>query len=444
MKRVELHTLGCKLNLAETATIGRQFSDRGFRKVDQSEQCDVFVLNTCTVTEKADRECRQLIRRVVRKSPEAFVIVVGCYAQLRSDEISSIPGVDLILGSKEKLRIFDYAHDFKKIGIAHTKVSSLSEYEGIDGASSIGYDERTRAFLKIQDGCDYSCSFCTIPLARGESRSVPISSIVLQAENIVEQGYKEIVLTGVNVGDYGRKDSADLLTLLQSLVNVSGLERIRISSIEPNLLDNQLLDFWLNEEKVCKHFHIPLQSGSDDVLKMMRRRYQRNLFEDRILAIRKYLPQAGIGVDVIVGFPGETDDMFEETYCFLRDLPVSYLHVFTYSERPSTDASKMNDQVRTDVRSKRNERLRALSVRKRRLFYEGFRYREVEVLFEQEQKDGVLSGLTGEYVRVLVPGNSDLINSILKVQIQEVEDDVCRGLITNVELVSPRREVIGI
>lgn len=444
MKRVELHTLGCKLNLAETATIGRQFSDRGFRKVDQSEQCDVFVLNTCTVTEKADRECRQLIRRVVRKSPEAFVIVVGCYAQLRSDEISSIPGVDLILGSKEKFHIFDYAHDFKKIGITRTEVTSPSEYQGIDGASSIGYDERTRAFLKIQDGCDYSCSFCTIPLARGESRSVPISSIVLQAENIVEQGYKEIVLTGVNVGDYGRKDSADLLTLLQSLVNVSGLERIRISSIEPNLLDNQLLDFWLNEEKVCKHFHIPLQSGSDDVLKMMRRRYQRNLFEERILAIRKYLPQGGIGADVIVGFPGETDDMFEETYCFLRDLPVSYLHVFTYSERPSTDASKMNDQVRTDVRSKRNERLRALSVRKRRLFYEGFRYREVEVLFEQEQKDGVLSGLTGEYVRVLVPGNPKLINSILKVQIQEVEDDVCRGLITDVELVSPRREVIGI
>ncbi len=444
MKRVELHTLGCKLNLAETATIGRQFSDRGFRIVDHSEQCDIFVLNTCTVTEKADRECRQLIRRVLRKSPEAFVIVLGCYAQLRSDEISNIPGVDLVLGSKEKFHIFDYAHDFKKIGITRTEVTSLSEYQGIDGASSIGYDERTRAFLKIQDGCDYSCSFCTIPLARGQSRSVPTSSIVFQAENIVEQGYKEIVLTGVNVGDYGRKDSTDLLTLLRLLVNVSGLERIRISSIEPNLLDDRLLDFWLNEEKICKHFHIPLQSGSNDILQKMRRRYQRNLFEDRILAIRKNLPQAGIGADVIVGFPGETDEMFEETYRFLRDLPVSYLHVFTYSERPSTDASKMNDQVRTDVRSKRNERLRALSNRKRRLFYEGFRYHEVEVLFEQEHEDGVLSGLTGEYVRVLVPGNSDLINSISRVFIQEVEDDVCKGSLTEVKLTSQIREVIGI
>ncbi|KKU52025.1 MAG: 2-methylthioadenine synthetase [Parcubacteria group bacterium GW2011_GWA2_47_10] len=424
MKRVAFHTLGCKLNLAETSTIGRQFVDGGFEVVKIDQKADVCVINTCSVTERADRECRQIVRRALRHSPEAFVIVIGCYAQLQPEEIASIPGVDLVLGSKEKFDIFRFANGFSKSGEAQAVVSPLQDVDTFSIASS-------------QDGCDYSCSFCTIPLARGASRSLEVTPTVSQAREIVAAGYKEIVLTGVNVGDYGKKIDTNLLALLRDLVAVEGLERIRISSIEPNLLSDELLEFWLGNEKLCKHFHMPLQAGSDELLKGMRRRYLTDWYADRVSTIKSAHPDAGIGVDIIVGFPGETDELFEETYRFLVELPVSYLHVFTYSERPHTHALTLPDHIEPRLRFERSERLRILGAKKRRAFDLSFVGSTVEVLFEGESDHGWMTGLTGEYVRAKVPTEYDLSNQIRKTKIKHFGEEGCIGELVDTSFPQP-------
>jgi len=430
MKRIALHTLGCKLNLAETAAIGRHFTDRGYDVVGLDDAADVVVINTCSVTERADRECRQLVRRALRHSPDAFVAVVGCYAQLQPREIASIPGVDLILGNKDKFNVGAYVGEGKKRSQPEIAVSCIEDFHETFVASSVGYDGRTRAFLKIQDGCDYSCSFCTIPLARGKSRSIPAETILTEAQRAAAGGYREVVLTGVNVGDYRGEKGTHLIELLRLLTAVSGLERIRISSIEPNLLSDELLDFWVSEPKLCKHWHIPLQSGSDAVLRLMRRRALSETYRDRVTTIRRAVPSAGIGADVIVGFPGETDDLFEETYDFLRDLPVTYLHVFTYSERPNTPAASFDLRVEPRVRAARSERLRSLGLRKRRLFYESFVGRTVAVLLETKHAGADCSGLTEEYVRVRVRAGGGRTNSIVPVTITGASDDYCVGTLS--------------
>jgi len=427
MNRVALHTLGCKLNFAESSTIGRQFTERGYRIVSADEPADVCVINTCSVTERADRECRQIVRRALRRSPASYVIVIGCYAQLRPAEILAIPGVDLVLGTKEKFHLFQYTDGFRKSGKPAAFVSPIATLESLDSASSIDSSDRTRAFLKIQDGCDYSCSFCTIPMARGASRSLSPQAIVAEAKEIVLAGYREIVLTGVNVGDYGKKMDNRLLGLLAGLVRVEDLARIRISSIEPNLLHRELLEFWLGSDKICKHFHIPLQGGSDDLLRGMRRRYLTGLYADRVSAIKAARPCAAVGADVIVGFPGETDKLFEETYAFIVDLPISYLHVFTYSERPNTPAASFPGQVEPRVRFERSERLRILGAMKRRAFYESFVGSNVKVLFESGKEDGWMTGLSEEYVRVHVSTSENLVNQARDVRITSVIEKGCIG-----------------
>lgn len=448
MKRVAFHTLGCKLNATESSSIGREFTGRGYELVDIDQPAEVCVINTCSVTERADRECRQIVRRALRHSPEAYVIVIGCYAQLQPEAIASIPGVDLVLGAKEKFELFTHAGGFEKKPATKVSVSPIGDVETFGTASSIGFDDRTRAFLKIQDGCDYTCAFCTIPLARGASRSLPVAATVAQAVEVAAAGYKEVVLTGVNVGDYGKKIDTDLLALLRTLVQVDGLERIRISSVEPNLLTDALLDFWLDHPKLCNHFHLPLQAGTDDLLKGMRRRYRTSWYIDRVHRIKASRPDAGIGADVIVGFPGESEELFEETYQFLVELPLSYLHVFTYSERPNTPAARFADQVEPRIRFQRSERLRILSAKKRMFFWTSFKGREVDVLFESERERGWMSGLTEEYVRVRVPTDENLVNQIRKVQITHIETEACQGELVDTSLysrnvsITPSNEVI--
>jgi threonylcarbamoyladenosine tRNA methylthiotransferase MtaB len=434
MKKVALHTLGCKVNYAETSTIARQFAEHGFQVVSGDQPCDVYVLNTCSVTERADRECRQIIRRALRHSPNTYVIVTGCYAQLQPQEITSIEGVDLILGTKEKFNIFEHANGFVKQEIPQTFVSCIDEAEEFEFAYSGDIDGRTRAFLKIQDGCDYVCTFCTIPLARGQSRSRPVEEIVEQARQLVSRGYKEIVLTGVNVGDYGRKIGTDLFSLMQRLENVEGLERIRISSIEPNLLSEKMIDFILASEKFCNHFHLPLQSGSDTILKLMRRRYLSGKYRQLVEYIKQNDPDAALGCDVLVGFPGETNELFEETYQFLAELPVSYLHVFTYSERDHTPATSFSGRVEPRLRAERSERLRMLSKKMRHAFYSAFIGRTLNVLFEHPTSEGMYSGLTSNYIRVEVPTMKNLSNEILDVQLREMAENVCRGIIVETEV----------
>lgn len=436
MPHVALHTLGCKLNFAETAAIARQFSGRGFHVTDTDAGADVVVLNTCSVTSRADRECRQLVRRALRASPHAYVIVLGCYAQLQPQEIASIEGVDLVLGTTEKFSIFEHA-DWKKTGIPTVRVGPVAEAREFHHASSAGYADRTRAFLKVQDGCDYTCTFCTIPRARGASRSVAVQEILSEARKAAEAGCRELVLTGVNVGDYGRTNNASLLDLLRSLVHVDGIERIRVGSIEPNLLTDGLLDFWASTDVLCRHFHIPLQSGSDAVLKRMQRRYLRSRYEDRLKRIESLLPGAGIGADVIVGFPGETDQEFEDTYSFLKDMPVTYLHVFSYSERKDTPAVVMGSPVSPASRQERSERLRMLGQRKRRLFHESMVGSTRTVLVEH--KDAANTGLTGEYVRVTVESNEDLVNQIVPVLVTFADDEGCSGVPVQQETVAVRR-----
>lgn len=417
MQKVTFHTLGCKLNFAETSTLGRQFLDRGFREVENESGADVIVINTCSVTERADQKARQIIRHLQKFSPDAFTIVTGCYAQLDPEEIAAIPGVDLVLGSSEKFKLFDYIQSFDRSGAAKVFTSPVEDAHEFGGAFSLEVGNRTRVFLKIQDGCDYVCTYCTIPKARGESRSPSIEFVVNQARDLAEKGIKEIVLAGVNIGDFGRKDGLTFLDLCRQLDTVDGIERIRISSIEPNLITDEVIHFVAESKRFCHHFHLPLQSGSDTVLKRMKRRYLTDIYRDRVEKIHSVLPDAGIGADVIVGFPGETDELFDETATFIASLPLTYLHAFTFSERENTPAYDMDGQVPQHIRKKRNAHLRILSRKKEHEFLESYIGKEVDLLIEGEIQEGLSFGYTGTYARIGVPNGENLVNTIQKVKI---------------------------
>ncbi|NPV12020.1 MAG: tRNA (N(6)-L-threonylcarbamoyladenosine(37)-C(2))-methylthiotransferase MtaB [Ignavibacteria bacterium] len=431
-KKVAFHTLGCKLNYAETSVIGNSFLKRGFSLTDFDSPADVYVINTCTVTENAERECRQIIRRALRHNPNGFVIVTGCYAQLRPEQIQKIEGVDLVLGSKEKFEIFNFIDSFEKKNLACVYVSPLEKLNDFGPAFTPLPEDRTRAFLKIQDGCDYKCSFCTIPKARGLSRSQSVDDTIKQLRELVQQGYKEIVLTGVNVGDYGSKIGTSLYELLRKLIKVDGDFRIRISSIEPNLLSDEIIELVAQEAKLCKHFHIPLQSGSDKILKRMQRRYLSKLYADRIEKVKTLIPSAGIGVDVIVGFPGEDENDFQTTQEFIANLPVSYLHVFTYSERPGTPAAEMKDQVPKDERRRRTNTLRILSARKKYQFYLEMLGTEQKVLFEHRDDDGTIKGFTSNYIRVVSDSPYDLTNKFADFRLTDLKNELVVGEIQKI------------
>ena len=433
-KKVALHTLGCKLNFSETSAIGNQFLKNGFDIIDfgesnsaSNEYADIYVFNTCTVTENAEKECRQLVRRALRKNPEAFVIVTGCYAQLRPQEITAIDGVDAVLGSNEKFNVFSIINNFEKRNLACIYVSSIEESNEFGYAHSTDADSRTRAYFKIQDGCDYKCSFCTIPLARGKSRSMNPDEIILEFKELLRKGYKEIILTGVNVGDYGKNYDTNLFALLKKMTKIPGDFRIRISSIEPNLLSDDIINLTSDSEKLCNHFHIPLQSASKKILKLMQRRYKVEQYRDLIFKAKDKVNDLGIGVDVIVGFPGETEENFLETYDFINELPVSYLHVFTYSERPDTKAIYLPGTVDVFERKKRNNMLRILSEKKRYQFYKGMMGKEVKVLFESENNGGIIKGFTSNYVRIKNKFNSSLINNFYNVKIENINGNICEG-----------------
>ena len=428
MKKVAFHTLGCKLNFSETSTIARLFEEQGYQKVDFKQPSDVYVINTCSVTANADKECKQIVKSALSISPEAYVVVVGCYAQLKPEEISNIEGVDLVLGASEKFKLLNYLTDLSKKSKAEIYSCEIEEANFFVDSYSFG--DRTRVFLKVQDGCDYNCSFCTIPLARGSSRSDSISNAVKNANDIAKQDVKEIVLTGVNLGDFGNNASKEgnrkqetFLDLVQELDKVEGIERFRISSIEPNLLKDETIEFVSKSKRFVPHFHIPLQSGSNKMLKAMRRRYLRELYSDRVTKIKALMPHCCIGVDVIVGFPGETDEDFLDTYNFLNELPISYLHVFTYSERDNTDAIHLPNVVPVAIRKKRNKMLRILSAKKLRYFYEQHLGQTRTVLFESDNKDGFMHGFTDNYVKVKIPYNTDFINQLKKVELKELDAD---------------------
>ncbi len=426
MPRVCLHTLGCKLNFAETSTLAREFERRGYRLVGMKDGSDVTVFNSCAVTEEAERKCRQLVRRARRKNPDGFIVVTGCYAQLRPGEIADIPGVDAVIGSAEKLNLFGLLDGFRRPEKTQVSVSCIDSAIAFSPAVATG--ERTRAFLKVQDGCDYSCSFCTIPQARGRSRSARVADLVGQAEEVAASGRQEIVLSGVNIGLFGQERGETLLDLLKALDKVDGVERIRISSIEPNLLTDEIIDFVAASRTFQPHFHLPLQSGDDFVLGKMRRRYRRDVYRDRVSAIIDRLPDAGIGVDVIVGFPAETEERFANTEAFINELPVSYLHVFTYSERPHTKAVDELDamggpRVPPEERSRRNRRLQVLSETKRRAFAERQIGTRRSVLWEAGHADEVLYGYTDNYVRVQKPFDATWIGKSERVRLGSMADD---------------------
>ena len=426
MPKVAFHTLGCKLNFSETSSIAEQFKQNGYDIVDfKKEAADVYIINTCTVTDTADKECRQIVRRALRENPDAFIAVTGCYAQLRPQEISSIKGVDAILGSNDKFKIFSLIEKFEKKEISCIYISPNDDMDSFFTASSTDSDSRTRAFFKIQDGCDYTCSFCTIPMARGKSRSMMPDDAVANFKELLDEGYKEIILTGVNVGDYGKAYSTNLYNLLKRFVEIPGEFRIRISSIEPNLLSDDIISLTLDNEKMCRHFHIPLQSGSSKILRLMQRRYNTEYYRDLLLKIADRIPDPGIGIDVIVGTPGETDKEFNETHDFLSSLPFSYLHVFTFSERPNTKALSLEENVDIAERKRRNKILRTLSEKKRDEFYRKMIGKEMEVLFEQENHNGLMKGFSSNYVRVAHPYNFDLVNKFKKIQISGVDDNLC-------------------
>ena len=430
-KTVAFHTLGCKLNFAETSTIARLFKEKGFIKKSFLEPADVYVINTCSVTENADNECKSIVKSALLKNPEAFVAVVGCYAQLKPEEISKIEGVDVVLGATEKFKLLNYIHLSGKHLHAQIHNCEISDANFFVDAYSFG--DRTRSFLKVQDGCDYSCTFCTIPLARGKSRSDLIENVIRNANKIASEGVKEIVLTGVNIGDFGKgqlitedlkkKKEVTFLDLIMALDEVKGIERFRISSIEPNLLKDQIIDFVAKSKKFVPHFHIPLQSGSNVLLKLMKRRYHKELYADRINKIKTLMPDCCIGVDVIVGFPGETDELFLETYNYLNNLDLSYLHVFTYSERDNTEAIDLPNQVSIVERKRRNKMLRILSAKKLRLFYEQQKGKILSVIFENENKKGFMYGFTQNYVKVKYPFDETLCNSILNVTILDFDEE---------------------
>lgn len=426
-KKVAFYTLGCKLNFSETSTIARSFADEGFDRVDFSETADIYVINTCSVTENADKRFKSIVKQAQKVNPKAFVAAVGCYAQLKPQELADVEGVDLVLGATEKFKITDYLNDLSKNDFGEVHSCEIEEADFYVGSYSIG--DRTRAFLKVQDGCDYKCTYCTIPLARGISRSDTMQNVLQNARDISAQNIKEIVLTGVNIGDYGKGEYGNkthehtFLDLVTELDKVAGIERLRISSIEPNLLKNETIDLVSKSRAFVPHFHIPLQSGSNAILKKMKRRYMRELYVDRVSKIKEVMPNACIGVDVIVGFPGETDTHFLETYNFLNELDISYLHVFTYSERDNTEAVAMEGVVPMNVRNKRSKMLRGLSVKKRRAFYESQLGATRTVLFESENKEGYIHGFTENYVKVKATWNPELVNTLHDVTLTKIDAD---------------------
>lgn len=426
-KKVAYYTLGCKLNYSETSTIARDLEQEGFEKVPFGQPADLYVINTCSVTDNADKKCRQVVRQAQRINPDAFVAVVGCYAQLQPEEIAAIPGVDLVLGASEKFRLSDYLDTLEKNAVGQVHSCEIGQADFYVGSYAIG--DRTRAFLKVQDGCDYKCTYCTIPLARGISRSDTLANVLGNAREIAGQGIREIVLTGVNIGDYGKgefgnkKHEHTFLELVQALDAIQGIARYRISSIEPNLLRNEIIDFVAGSRRFVPHFHIPLQSGSNAILKQMRRRYLRELYTERVGRIRQAMPHACIGVDVIVGFPGETEAHFLETYDFLHGLDISYLHVFTYSERPDTPAAGMAGVVPPQERNRRSRMLRSLSEKKRRAFYRSQLGRRCTVLFEGENKKGYIHGFTENYVKVKAPWDPALVGTVHEVRLTAIDPD---------------------
>ncbi len=426
-KKVAFYTLGCKLNFSETSTIGRNFTQEGFDRVDFDEFADIYVINTCSVTENADKQFKQVVRKAMKLNDKAFVAAVGCYAQLKPEELAAVDGVDLVLGATEKFNITSYLNDLSKNDFGEVHSCEISEADFYVGSYSIG--DRTRAFLKVQDGCDYKCTYCTIPLARGISRSDALENVLKNAKEISEQNIKEIVLTGVNIGDYGKgefgnkKHEHTFLELVQELDKIDGIERLRISSIEPNLLKNETIEFVSKSRIFVPHFHIPLQSGSNEILKLMKRRYQKEVYVERVNKIREVMPYACIGVDVIVGFPGESDEFFLETYNFLNELDISYLHVFTYSERDNTEAALMENVIPANVRAKRSKMLRGLSVKKRRAFYESQIGTNRTVLFESENKEGYIHGFTENYVKVKTPWNPELVNTLREINLTRIDED---------------------
>jgi threonylcarbamoyladenosine tRNA methylthiotransferase MtaB len=439
-KKVAFYTLGCKLNFSETSTIARNFQEEGFDRVDFEEVADIYVINTCSVTENADKQFKQIVRKALKHNDKAFVAAVGCYAQLKSEELAAVDGVDLVLGATEKFKITDYINDLSKNDMGEVHSCEISEADFYVGSYSIG--DRTRAFLKVQDGCDYKCTYCTIPLARGISRSDTLQNVLDNAKQISAQNIKEIVLTGVNIGDYGKgefgnkKHEHTFYELVQALDKVGGIERLRISSIEPNLLKNETIEFVSQSRTFVPHFHIPLQSGSNDILKLMRRRYLREVYTERVNKIREVMPHACIGVDVIVGFPGETDEHFLETYNYLNEMDISYLHVFTYSERDNTAAAIMEGVVPINVRNKRSKMLRGLSVKKRRAFYESQLGTTRTVLFEGDNREGYITGFTENYVKIKMPWNPELVNTLKEVKLLSIEEDgLVKAEFTNTSLI---------
>jgi threonylcarbamoyladenosine tRNA methylthiotransferase MtaB len=418
-ERVAFYTLGCKLNFSETSTIARLFEDGGFAKVDFEDNPDIFVINTCSVTENADKKCKQLVKRAKKISPESMVIILGCYAQLKPEEISQIPGVDLVLGANEKFNVLAHLEKKSEVKVVHDNIKHTHDF-----IPSHSYGDRTRSFLKVQDGCDYFCTFCTIPLARGKSRNASIAQTLAEAHKIAQTEVKEVVLTGVNIGDFGQGGDENFFGLVQALDEVEGIERFRISSIEPNLLSDDIIDFCLTASKrFAPHFHVPLQSGSDSILEKMRRKYQTSLYAQRVARIKATNPDACIGVDVIVGFPGETDEDFLATMHFLKDLDISYLHVFTYSERANTGAPKLGTKVPMETRRERSKMLHLLSDRKKNAFYQTQVGKKKSVLFEQEENEGMLYGFTENYVKVKTPFNAALVNQIVGVELTEIDRD---------------------
>ncbi|MEP6260451.1 MAG: tRNA (N(6)-L-threonylcarbamoyladenosine(37)-C(2))-methylthiotransferase MtaB [Gillisia sp.] len=426
-KKVAFYTLGCKLNFSETSTIARSFKNEGFERVDFSERANIYVINTCSVTENADKRFKSIVKQAQKANEDAFVVAVGCYAQLKPEELAEVDGVDLVLGATEKFKITDYLNDLTKSEFAQIHSCEIEEADFYVSAYSFG--DRTRAFLKVQDGCDYKCTYCTIPLARGISRSDKLENVLQNAAEISAKGIKEIVLTGVNIGDYGKgefgnkKHEHTFLDLVKALDEVEGIERLRISSIEPNLLKNETIQFVSQSKKFVPHFHIPLQSGSNEILKAMRRRYMKEVYVDRVTHIKKVMPQACIGVDVIVGFPGETEEHFLETYNFLNELNISYLHVFAYSERDNTPAAEMENPVPLKIRKKRSRMLRGLSAKKRRAFYENQLGSIHTVLFESENKEGFIHGFTENYVKVKTHWNPELVNTLHSIVLEKIDED---------------------
>ncbi len=421
-KKVAFYTLGCKLNFSETSTIARLFEDAGFAKVDFEDAPDVFVINTCSVTDNADKKCKQLVKKALKVNPDAFVTIVGCYAQLKPEEIGKIPGVDLVLGANEKFDILAYLEQTDKKEEAQVSYQNIKETK--EFIPSFSYGDRTRSFLKVQDGCDYFCTFCTIPLARGKSRNASIAETLVEANKIAQTEIKEVVLTGVNIGDFGQGEGENFFQLIQALDKVGGIDRYRISSIEPNLLSNEIIDFCLTDsQKFVPHFHIPLQVGNDRILKAMRRKYERSLYSERVAQIKSLRTDCCIGVDVIVGFPGETDEEFLDSYNFIQSLPISYIHVFTYSERANTSAPKLGEFVPMEKRKERSKMLHILSDKKKRAFYEENVATIRTVLFEAEEEEGMMYGFTENYVKVKTPFQAELVNNFREVRLTNIDRD---------------------